>query len=89
MNDYALFVEALFFCNFYNKKGAVFIPTSVGTLKYDCVIKTRGVFSFLLLINNSFTILLSFSLFCISAVISSKKIKVYRFFFGLYSSMFL
>ena len=42
------------------KKWVEFSLTSFGTLKYDCVIKTREMFSFLPLINNSVTIEFSF-----------------------------
>ena len=42
----------------------------IATAKYNCVIKTREMFSFLHLINNSVTIGLSFLLQGISAIIS-------------------
>ena len=63
----------------------VFRLTSFGTLKYDCLIKAREIFNFLPLIKKSVTVPLSFSLLCISAMISSKIIEIYRFLFGLYS----
>ena len=69
-----------FIWNFHNKKYVVLSLTSFGTLKYDCVIKTTEIFNFLTLINNLFTILLSFLLLCISATMSSKTLK----FFGFY-----
>ena len=50
MNDYTQFVEVLFCVEFLNKKCVVFIPMSFGTLKYDCIIKTREMFNFLPLI---------------------------------------
>ena len=49
---------------FYDKKSVVFSLTSFGALKYDFVIKTKKI-NFLPLLNNSFTILLSFLLFYI------------------------
>ena len=89
MNDYMQFVEVPFYLEFSLKECVVFSLTSFGTLKYDCVIKTREMFSFLPLINNSVTIELSFLLLSISAIILSKTINILRFLFGLYSSMFL
>ena len=38
------------------KKWVEFSPTSFGTLNYDCVMKTREMFNFLPLINNSVTV---------------------------------
>ena len=61
------------------KKWVEFSLISFGTLKYDCVIKTREMFNFLPLINNSDTIEFSFLLLIISAIISSKTIKFLRF----------
>ena len=49
---------------FYDKKSVVFSLTSFGALKYDFVINTKKI-NFLPLLNNSFTILLSFLLFYI------------------------
>ena len=43
------------------KKCVEFNPTSFGTLKYDCVIKTIELLSFLPLINNSVTIGFNFN----------------------------
>ena len=48
------------------------------------VIKTREMFSFLPLINNSVTIELNFLILSISAIISSKTINILRFLCGLY-----
>ena len=45
-----------------------------GTEKLDCVRKTKPMFSFLLLMNNSVTIGLSFLLLIISVIISSNTI---------------
>ena len=89
MNDYYNLFKFSFIWNFHNKKCVVFILTSFGTLKYDCVIKAREMCSFLPLINNSGTTELSFSLLIISAIISSKTINILRFLFGLSSSIFL
>ena len=52
------------------KKCAVISLTSFGTLNYDCVIKTIGMFNFLHLINSSATIGFSFLLLIISEIIS-------------------
>ena len=40
---------------FITKKSVVFSLTYFGTLKFDCVIKTREMFRFLPLINTSVT----------------------------------
>ena len=61
---------------FIIKKCVVFSLTSFGTLKYDCVIKTRQIFNFLPLMNNYVTIEFSFLLLIISAIISSKTISI-------------
>ena len=45
--------SSLLFGIFAIKKWVVFSLTSFGTLKYDCVIKTREIFNFLPLINSS------------------------------------
>ena len=45
---------------FMMKKWEEFSLTSLGTLKYDYVIKSREMFNFLLLINNSVTTEFSF-----------------------------
>ena len=55
-------VKFSFIWNFYNKKCLVFTLTSFGTLKYDWVMKTKEMFSFLTLINNSVTFELLFLL---------------------------
>ena len=60
------------------KKWVEFNLTSFGTLKYYCVIKTRDMFSFLPLINNSVTIEFRFLLLIISAIISPKSIYILR-----------
>ena len=44
--------SSLLFGIFAIKKWLVFSVTSFGTLKYDCVIKTKEIFNFLRLINN-------------------------------------
>ena len=84
MNDLLQFVEV-----FAIKKWVVFSLTSFGTLKYDWVIKTREIFNFLPLINNSVTIKFSFLFLIISAIISSKTINILRSLSTLYSSIFL
>ena len=53
--------------------------------KKKCVVKTREMFSFLSLRNNSFTIRLSFLWLSISAIILSNTINVLIFLFGLFS----
>ena len=65
------------------KKCVEFNLTSFGTLKYDCVIKTIEISSFLPLINNYVAIGFSLLLLIISAIISSKTINTLRFFIGL------
>ena len=45
----AIYWSFLLFRFFMTKKWVVFSLTSFGTLKYDCVIKTREMFSFLCL----------------------------------------
>ena len=52
-----------------------------GTLKLDFMIKTREMFSFPALTNNSVTIELSFLLLRISAIVSSKTM-FYLFYLG-------
>ena len=71
------------------KKWVVFNVTSFGTLKYDCVIKTRETFNFLPLINNSVTTEFSFLLLIKSAIMSSKTINIWRSLPILHSSIFL
>ena len=65
MNDLLQFVEALLFGIFIIKIYAQFSPTCFGTLKYDCVIKTSEMFTFLPLINSSVTTELSLLLLII------------------------
>ena len=62
MNEILQFIEVLLLGIFAVKKWLVFILTSFGTLKYDWVIKTREIFNFLPLINNSVTIEFNFLL---------------------------
>ena len=61
------------------KKCVEFNRTSFGTLKYDCVIKTIEILSFLPQINNSVTIGFCLLLLIISAIISSKIINTLGF----------
>ena len=68
--------SSLLFGIFIIKKWVVFNLTSFGILKYDCVIKTREIFNFLPLINNSVTMGFSYLLLIISAMISSKTINI-------------
>ena len=70
------------------KKWVEFGLASFGNLKYDCVIKTREIFSFLPQINKSVTIEFSFLLLTISAIISSETINILRSLSGLYSTIF-
>ena len=65
------------------KKCVEFNLTSFGTLKYDYVIKTTEILSFLPLINYSVTIEFNLLLLIISANISSKTINILRLFIGL------
>ena len=78
-----------FIQNFMINKWVEFTLTSFGTLKYDWVIKTRAIFNFLPLINNSVTIEFSFLLLIISAIISSKAINTLHILPMLYYSMLL
>ena len=50
------------------------------TAKSECIAKTREMFSFLPLVNNSVTIGLSFLLLSVLAIISSKTINIFRFY---------
>ena len=70
--------NSLLFGIFMMKKWLEFSLTSFGTLRYDYVIKTREMFSFLPVINNSIIIEFSFLLLMISAIISSKNINILR-----------
>ena len=65
------------------KKCLEFNLTSFGTLKYDCVIKTIEILSFLPLINNYVTIGFNLLLLIRSAITSSKIINNLRFLIGL------
>ena len=78
----------LLFKVFTIKKCVVFSLTTFGTLKHDCVIKTRKKFNFFPLINNLITTGLSFLPVITSASVSSKTINTFRFFPRLYSSIF-
>ena len=73
-------------CNFYNKKVSLI---SFGTVKCHLVIKTREIFNFLPVINNSDTIWSSFLLLSMSAITSLNTIYIFPFLFGLRSSIFL
>ena len=70
--------NSLLFGIFMMKKWLEFSLTSFGTLRYDYVIKTKEMFSFLPVINNSIIIEFSFLLLMISAIISSKTINILR-----------
>ena len=63
--------------------------TSFGTLKFDCVIKTKEIFSFLPLINNSVTIEFSFLLLIMSAIVLLKKMSILCSLSTMYSPIFL
>ena len=80
---YAICWSSLLLGIFIMKKCVEFNFTSFGTLKYDCVIKTIEILSFLPLINNSVTIGFNLLLLIISAIISSKITNTLRFFIGL------
>ena len=69
---YSNLLKFSFIWNFIIKKCVEFSLTSFGTLKYDYVIKTIKILSFLPLINNSVTTGLRFLSLIISAIISSK-----------------
>ena len=84
---YCYLLKLSFVWSFHNRKCVQFSLTSLGTLKYDYIIKASEMLSFLLLINISITIGLSFLLLIISAIISSETINTLRFFLGLYFSM--
>ena len=57
--------------------------------KWDCVIKKKGMLSFLPVINKWVTIRLRILLQSISEMIWSNTVNVFRYLFGLYSSIFL
>ena len=75
--------SSLLFGLFIMKKWVVFNLTSFGTLKYDYIIKTREIFDFLPLINNSVTTEFNFLLLIKSAIISSKNINILFSLLGL------
>ena len=77
------FAKVLLLGIFIMKKYVEFNLTSFGTLKYDCVIKTIEILSFLPQINNSVTIGFNLLLLIISAIISSKTINILSFLIGL------
>ena len=70
--------SSLLFGIFMIEKWVEFSLTTFGILKYDSVIKTREMFNFLPLINNSVTNEFSFLLLIISAIILSKTINMFR-----------
>ena len=67
------------------KKCVVLSLLSFGTGKYDCVIKTKEIFSFLPLINNSMTTGWSLLLLITSAILPSSTIVTFCSFLGLNS----
>ena len=71
------------------KKGVEFSLTFFGTVKYNCVIKTREMLSFLPLTNNSVTIGSTFLLLSIQQSYHQKSINILGFLFGLYYLIFL
>ena len=77
---YCNLLKFSFVWNFHNKKCVLLRLTSLGTLKYDCVIKTIKMFNFLPSIDSSVTIGFSILLLIISAIMSSKTINTSRFF---------
>ena len=82
-------LKFLFAWNFYNEIVFRVHSNVFCTAKLDCVIKTREIFSFLFLKNNSVPIGLTFLLLSISAIIWSKTVNILRLLFGLYCSVFL
>ena len=84
------FFEALLAGNVHNKVVCRIFSHSFwcSKKKKKCVIKSREMFSFLPLINNSVTIGLIFLLLTISTFISSKMINILRFLFEFHSLMF-
>ena len=74
--------KLLLLWNFIIKWCVKFILIFLDTAKQDFVIKTREMFSFLLLINNVVTTRLSLLLLSISAIISSKRLMFYTFYLG-------
>ena len=72
----AISYSSLVFGIFVIKKWVVFSLTSFETLKYDCVLKIREIFSYQLLINNLVTMEFSFMLLILSEIKSSKTINI-------------
>ena len=62
------------------KQGEEFHQTFFGTGKYNCVMKTSEMFTFLPLISKSLTIGSRYSLLIISTIISSNTINTLHFF---------
>ena len=89
MNEFGQFVEVLLFGIFIIKKCVEFSLTSFGTLKYDCVIKTIGMFNFLPQINNSVTIGFSFLLLIIQQSYHQKLLILYASFLDCILQYFL
>ena len=98
-NEYKQFVEALFyveicflnmclFC-FFLTKCLLLSLTLFGTWKYDCVIKTKEMFSFRPIIKISVTNTLRYILPFISTMIPWNTISHLLSFYGLYSSLLL
>ena len=81
--------SSLLFGMFMKKKCVVFTLTSFATWKYDCVVKTKEIFSFQPQRNNSVTTEWSFLLLIISAIISPNTFRTFLCFPGLYSSILL
>ena len=75
--------------NFYDEICVEFSVIIFDTAKWNCETKTREMFSFLPLINNSVTIELSFLVLSILTTTLSNTINVIRFLFGLYFPIFL
>ena len=69
-----------FIWNFHNKKCVVFNLTSFYVFEYDCVIKAREIINFLPLLNNSFTVLLSFHYFVYQPSYHQKQLKFFVFY---------
>ena len=73
----AIYLSSLLFEIYVKKKWVVFSLKSLENLKYDCIIKTRVIFNFQPLINNSVTMEFYLVLLIISGIISVKTIKFY------------
>ena len=67
----------------------IFMITSFGTFKYDCVIKTADMFNLLPLINSSVTIEFSFLIINHISNHIIKTINILRVLLKLYFSIFL